>query len=352
MNTNPNTPSLVHWKSRVLLLLSLPCFLNSSQVIAGDLALELKNVPHRIVYETYAGDNWELFMVNADGSNPINLTQTPQVDELYPHVSPDGTKVCYSADEGRGADKVRNVYYMNLDGSGRTRVAVNARQACWNSTGTQIAYLKGEKSNYNNHEAASKGLFIYDLKTGQYRQHPNRQIEHIFNVCWTRDGKWFVATVYGGMGFGFAIIAIEANSDRVVDLNIRGCRPDLSPDGKRIVWCWDNGNLAVADFDCTTGTPRVLNPRVFVTTAPFWPYNADWSPDGRYVAFANIDEKQDAKLGVYAVYVGARARGANICVADPSQTNRWVAITSDGNSNKEPDWVPTRARATSNSEKK
>ena len=36
----------------------------------------------------------------------------------------------------------------------------------------------------------------------------------------------------------------------------------------------------------------------------------------------------------------------DIGVADPTATNRWVAITTDGNSNKEPDWVPIqRARA-------
>jgi hypothetical protein len=27
-------------------------------------------------------------------------------------------------------------------------------------------------------------------------------------------------------------------------------------------------------------------------------------------------------------------------VADATAANRWVAITTDGNSNKEPDWVP------------
>ena len=68
-----------------------------------DLLAELKTYPHKIVYETNRDGNWELYLVNADGSNPVNLTKTPDIDELYPKPSPDGTKICFVADEGKGA---------------------------------------------------------------------------------------------------------------------------------------------------------------------------------------------------------------------------------------------------------
>ena len=46
--------------------------------------LSLKDVPFKIVHETYreteGRQNWELFLMNADGSNPVNLTNTPGVD--------------------------------------------------------------------------------------------------------------------------------------------------------------------------------------------------------------------------------------------------------------------------------
>jgi len=45
-------------------------------------------------------------------------------------------------------------------------------------------------------------------------------------------------------------------------------------------------------------------------------------------------------LGLSPALVGLRAPGWDLCVADAAATNRWVAITTDGNSNKEPDWVP------------
>src|SRR5262249_28627098 len=77
-----------------------------------ELLAELKTYPHKLVYETNRDGNWELYLCNADGSDPRNLTNTKDVDELYPKPSPDGTKICFVADEGKGDAKIRNIYYM------------------------------------------------------------------------------------------------------------------------------------------------------------------------------------------------------------------------------------------------
>ena len=102
---------------------------------SSDLLAELKTYRHKIVYETNRDGNWELYLCNADGSNPVNLTSTQDVDELYPKPSPDGTKICFVADEGKGDAKVRNIYYMNSDGTGRIKVADNGREPCWSPDG-------------------------------------------------------------------------------------------------------------------------------------------------------------------------------------------------------------------------
>ena len=163
---------------------------------AEELGGELSGVPGKIVYETWRQHNWELFMVHADGSGPVNLTRTPDANEMYPHVSPDGRKICFITDRGEGASKVRSVHYMNADGSGRTLVAVGARQPCWKSDGTAIAYLKGEFDEFSIKDFATRGVFIYDLATGRHRQHPNKDLHHLYNLCWSPDGKWFLATVH------------------------------------------------------------------------------------------------------------------------------------------------------------
>jgi len=307
-----------------------------------DMAGELKSVRFGIVYETWRDGNWELLKVNADGSGSVNLTNTPKVDELYPHVSPDGKKVVFSVDTGEGKAKTRSVYHMNMDGAGRTLVARNARQACWKHDGTAIAYLKCISQKLNYLDYATKSIFIYDLKTRTHRRHPNKKIRHLYNLCWSPCGKWFLATVHAGMGYKHAILAIQADGQGVFNLGIRGCRPDVSPDGRRISWGKSDWALCAADIDLTGTKPILKNKRDVVTSKkPVKIYHSDWSPDGKYLVYSIGPTKK--RLGLVREIVGIRAEGWNIAVADADRKNRTVVITGDGKSNKEPDWFPLPA---------
>jgi len=304
------------------------------------LRQELKASGFKIVYESNRDGNWELYLMDAEGSNPVNLTRTPNVDEMYPHASPDGRKICFVADEvyqtPQGEKKIRNVYYMNIEGGGRTKVAENARQPCWSPDGTAIAYTMGKSTKYTTLDYATRGIFIYDLKTGQTRQIPNKSIMHAYNIAWSPDGKWFAYTVHKAMGFGHAIVVMDVEGERIYPLNIGGCRPDWSPDGRRLAWVLADDKIALADFDperCRPGAPmpvRLENQRV-VIRAPgkkMEVYHPDWSPDGKYIAFSyGQGEEMVGRTGTWDIYV-ARASGGP-----------WVRLTRDGKNNKEPDWV-------------
>jgi len=312
-----------------------------------DLLQELKGYRHKIVYETNRDGNWELYLVNADGGNPVNLTNTPDVDELYPKPSPDGTKICFVADEGKGKARIRNLYYLNLDGSGRIKVAENAREPCWSPDGMHIAYMKGEFERFTYSDFATKGLFIYNLKTGETRQHVNKKLQHLYTLNWSPDGKWFVATVHGGMGFSHTILAIEADGESIVDLKLEGCRPNIRPDGKKI--CWGHGDFCagVADLDLSLPTPRATQiHNVVESKDPIETYHITWSPDGRYITYTRGPKFQGRRLNnVLPEFPGIEAPGWNVCVADAAQKNRWVNITSDGKSCKQPSWVVVKEAA-------
>jgi dipeptidyl aminopeptidase/acylaminoacyl peptidase len=315
----------------------------SGRAAADDFAAELKTVPYKIVYESWQKDNWELMMVSPDGSTCVNLTKTPDVNELYPHVSPDGKRVVFCVDEGQGTATVRSIWIMNIDGTERTRVAEYARDACWNGDGTAIAYLPDESKKFNYIDYATKGVMIYDLKTKEHRPHPNKDLYHLYNICWSSDDRWFVSTVHAGMNFGHAILAFRADDAKIFNLKIPGCRPDLSPDGKKICWGASDFAICVADLDLSGPEPKLTNPRDVATSVkPVKIYHSDWSPDGRYIAFAIGPTEK--KLGKVCEIVGAKAPGWNIGVADASGKNRKLIITHDGASNKEPDWAPVPAK--------
>jgi Tol biopolymer transport system component len=302
--------------------------------------LKLDQLPFKIVYETYretnGRENWELCLINADGSNPINLTNTPDADEMYPHASPDGTKICCVVDEKVNNKKVRNVYYMNIDGTNRVKVADNARQPCWGPDSQTIAYLPGEFERYTIKDYASKGLVFYDLKTREHKEHRNKKLYHLYNISWSPDGEWFLATVHGGMDFKHAILAFKADGTNIYDLTrfgVTGCRPEFSLDGNRMTWGLTDWDLCTANIDFTSGEPQVTNVRkVIKCRKEYEVYHTDFSPDGKYLTFSHGPKATEM--------VGGKAPDWNICVADLK--GKWVEVTTDGKHSKEPDWVPVQ----------
>ncbi|NIW93873.1 MAG: hypothetical protein GWN20_13550, partial [Phycisphaerae bacterium] len=59
---------------------------------------EARQVPAGcLAYVSNLDGNEELFIINTDGTNPINLTNTHSY-ESYPKWSPDGTKLAFTSD--------------------------------------------------------------------------------------------------------------------------------------------------------------------------------------------------------------------------------------------------------------
>ena len=79
--------------------------------------------------------------MNADGSEPLNLTPDPGADS-DPVWSPDGRRIAFV----RGQ---REIYVMNADGSGQRRLARHATTSCsapaWSPDGRKIAFVSGPR---------------------------------------------------------------------------------------------------------------------------------------------------------------------------------------------------------------
>ena len=311
----------------------------------GSLLDALRVSPHFLLHETYRDGNWEIALRRSDGSQGRNLTRTKDVHELYPKAAPDGSKICFVADETRDGKRVRSVYVMDRDGRNRKLVASNARQPCWSPDSKTIAYLAGEFSKYTVTDFATKGVFFHDVAKGTTTKHPNEKIHHLYNICWAPNGKWIVATVHGGMGYGHAMLALEIDGDGVHDLGIGGCRPDLSPDGTRITWGRDDHTIAVAEISLEVGVPKVTNQRAVVKDEQHV-YHSEWSPDGRFIVFSRgpggrVKADGPGTSRGLAEFVGVRAKWDLWVVR--ANGGAPVRLTDDGAANKEADWLPALA---------
>jgi hypothetical protein len=75
----------------------------------------------RIVFRSPTSDGYEIFVMDADGSNRVRLTNNAEYDSA-PAWSPDGTKIVFSRSSG-GNDEI---WIMSADGTGETRLTNTA----------------------------------------------------------------------------------------------------------------------------------------------------------------------------------------------------------------------------------
>ncbi|NJP06056.1 MAG: hypothetical protein HC837_10740, partial [Chloroflexaceae bacterium] len=93
----------------------------------------------RIVFQSNRDGNREIYVMNLDGSGQTNLTNHPARDE-NPTWSPDGTRIAFESDR----DGPYNIYIMNADGTGVTRITdseADDEDPAWSPDGASLSFL-------------------------------------------------------------------------------------------------------------------------------------------------------------------------------------------------------------------
>jgi Tol biopolymer transport system component len=89
----------------------------------------------------HSGDE-ELYVMNADGTNVVQLTSNDVFDSA-PAFSPDGTKLAFESARDSGNALALDIYVMNADGSDVRRLTADPAHdegPIWSPDGTQIAF--------------------------------------------------------------------------------------------------------------------------------------------------------------------------------------------------------------------
>ena len=318
----------------------------------------LHALPYKLAYETYLQDNWEIFVANADGSHAVNLTSTPGIHEHYPQVSPDGAHICFSVDTGEGREAVRSLWVMDIDGGHRRKLVDSAREPFWSPDSQQIGFLPQEYPKFNVMDYYTKGRSFYDLATGKTEPHVNSaNLYHLYNPGFSKNGKWIVSTVHAGMGVGHAILLIEAKGTNIINLNIPGCRPCFSPDGRQLAWGAGDHEIAVAPINLDDPKPAIGAWSMTIHDPKNETYHVDWSPDSRFLSLSRgpASKGDPNKRGTFqsaCEIVGVYAPGWDILAVpadhqgvlelDKATAAEWSSVTTNGFSNKESSWFTAK----------
>ena len=78
--------------------------------------------------------NGEIWIINSDGTNLMQLTNTGNIEEGIPSFSPDGKKIVYVSNEGKdGKPSISdtNIWLMNIDGSNKTQITELSSWDSW-----------------------------------------------------------------------------------------------------------------------------------------------------------------------------------------------------------------------------
>ena len=194
----------------------------------------------KIVFTSDRDGNNEIYAINPDGANPVNLTHSPG-DDISAAPSPDGKKIVFvSLRDGNS-----EIYTMDADGSNQTRLTDNPAIELWpafSPDGSKIAFTS------------------------------------------FRDGNHEIYTMDAADGSDQVNITNHPASDR---------GPAWSPDGSQIAFSSRrDGNSEVYTMDADGSDPKNRSEN------PAYDSSAQWSPDGSRIAFYT---ERDGNSEIYAM---------------------------------------------------
>ena len=109
----------------------------------------------KIAFSSDRDGNWEIYVMNADGTNPVNLTNHPEGD-LAPAWSPDGTKIAFSSDRDGNSE----IYEIDADGSNPVNLTNNLAEDVFSSWSPIMGTTTGvETRSWGEQKANIRRLF-------------------------------------------------------------------------------------------------------------------------------------------------------------------------------------------------
>ena len=275
--------------------------------------------------------DFDIFVVNPDGTGLTNLTNTPGSSEHDPTWSPDASQISYTR-EG-------DIWLMNSDGSGQTNLTNSAQPdfgADWSPDGSQIVFTR-----------ELPGVVItsqFDIMT------MNVDGSGLTNVTNSDFDELEPAWSPSGSRLAFAAVRIqdpELGGDwEIVTANLDGSEeqfltatsqedrgPDWSPDGTKLVWMSAFDDPCCGDWEIWAMNADGSG-KSNLTNDPSGDVEPSWSPDGTQITFlSNRDSGFD--FDVFVMDAPTTLPVGSIAIA--AESSEPTRITSFGNS-ADPHW--------------
>ncbi len=209
----------------------------------------------------YDHENSDIYRMRADGTELINLTNYPGKD-FHPTWSPDGTKIAFTSFR----DSEYDIYVMNADGSNpqnlTNSITLDQRPA-WSPNGTQIAFMRGDAIYIMNVDGSNQTEFLAEVGT------------FYGNPTWSPDGTQIAFDSRDpGDAFGDNIYIINIDGTNMTQLTTMppSSVPTWSPDGTQIAFMTrrDDGNYEIYVMNADGSLQQNVTQNLLSDRVPAW----------------------------------------------------------------------------------
>ena len=190
---------------------------------------------------------YEIYVMDADGGNPQNLTNDPN-DDRYPSWSPDSKRIVFTAERpGHFRSKfgiTDEIYVMDADGKNQQRLTENRKNdwfPSWSPDSKRIAFAADRKGDLENFE-----IYVMDADGGNPQNLTNNRRDD-WSPSWSSDGKRIAFSSWRDGNSEIYVMDADGGNPRRLTNNQRGdFSPawlnspfSVSPAGKKFtMWGW------------------------------------------------------------------------------------------------------------------
>ncbi|GAB4532280.1 MAG: hypothetical protein Fur0018_20810 [Anaerolineales bacterium] len=237
-----------------------------------------------------------------DADHIINLSNNLTIDK-EPSWSPDGSQILFVSQR----DNNPEIYLMDADGQNQVNISRHPDrdyQPVWSPDGYYIAFssYRGPGKNQDIFIMKGNGTDIRQISaTGGYYQDPawSRDSQKVFFIGWDEDHNKDKAEIF--------VYDIPTDSlEKLTDLDKLALSPDVSPDGKMLVFVSTYAGFKNLFLIGTDG----YNLQQLTQQTKTNYIEPAWSPDGKWIAF--VAEEEDNQNTLYLFNLETRKKYAII----------------------------------------